>query len=121
MGGPYVATLGFAGAADLPEQARGSVLGNVLNTRGSTPAAQIAAAGECLFNDNRIESRANDKVAVILSTAVAIVNANRVRGGDLSIQVVAAKSAAVLGNITTGGINIPGGLQAPWDALNLRA
>ena len=38
-----------------------------------------------------------------------------------SIRIDGAKSAAVLGNITTGGIQIPGGLQPPWDALNLRA
>jgi hypothetical protein len=68
-----------------------------------------------------VDSQANTSIAVILSTTVAIVSANRVRGGDLSIQVLGTKSAAVLGNITTGSISVPGGLQPPWDALNLHA
>ncbi|HXJ02000.1 MAG TPA: DUF6519 domain-containing protein [Micropepsaceae bacterium] len=108
------------GAAVAIEPARGSVIGNVLNARGESPAVDIFAAGECLFNDNRVDARFNGKVAVNLVTSVAIVSANRVRGGELSIQVTNAKSAAVLGNITTGAIAIPGGLQPPWDALNLR-
>jgi hypothetical protein len=122
-GRAYVATVGTvsaAGAAAVVEPARGSVIGNVLNARGNSPAVEISAAGECLFNDNRVEARLNSKVAVVLATNVAVVNANRVRGGELSIQVVNAKTAAVLGNVTTGAIIIPGGLQPPWDALNLR-
>ena len=34
------------------------------------------------------------------------------RSGDISIQVAGAKAAAVLGNVTTGQIVVPGGLQA---------
>jgi hypothetical protein len=81
----------------------------------------VVAAGECLFNDNRVECRGNKGAAVLLATQVAIVNANRVRGGEPSIQVVGAKTNAVLGNVTTGGIDVPGGLQPAWDVLNLRA
>jgi hypothetical protein len=81
----------------------------------------LSAAGECLFNDNRVESAINSKAAVTLASTVAIVNANRVRSsGDISIEVTGAKAAAVLGNVTTGQIAVPGGLQAPWAALNLR-
>lgn len=74
-------------------------------------------------NDNRVEPRGNNRVAAVkLATNIAIVNANRVRGGKPSIEVTGAKSAAVLGNITTGDIiAIPDGLQPQWDALNLRA
>ena len=45
-----------------------------------------------------------------------------VQGGEDSIQVsgVNPKTAAVLGNITSGNINVQGGLVSPWDALNLR-
>jgi hypothetical protein len=43
-----------------------------------------------------------------------------VRCGDISIQVAYAKAATVLGNVITGQIVIPGGLQAPWEALCLR-
>ena len=119
-GRAYVATLAGAAAAAPVESARGSVLGNMLNARGSTPAVELKAAGECLFNDNRVEARLNEKVAVLLTSDVAIVNANRVRGGEASIRVE-AKSAAVLGNITTGTISVPGGLQSPWKELNLQA
>jgi len=116
-GRPYVfGTSGFAP----PPPTRGAVLGNVLNARGTAPAVELSAAGECLFNDNRVESAFNSKAAVTLATTVAIVSANRVRSGDISIQVAGAKAAAVLGNVTTGQIVVPGGLQAPWDALNLR-
>ena len=38
----------------------------------------------------------------------------------VSIEVANAKASAVLGNVTTGRIVVPGGaLQPPWDALNL--
>ena len=53
-----------------------------------------------------------------------IVSANRVTGNELSLEITGAtaKSATVLGNITTAGIALSGnGLSAPWDALNLRA
>jgi hypothetical protein len=117
-GRPYV--FGTAGVAP-PPPTRGSVLGNVLNARGAAPAVVLSAAGECLFNDNRVESTINSKAAVTLASTVAIVNANRVRSsGDISIEVTGAKAAAVLGNVTTGQIVVPGGLQAPWAELNLR-
>lgn len=114
----YVLTLPTA-EGDGPEPVHGSVLGNVLIARGTGPAVEISAAGECLFNDNRVESRLNlQGPDVLLATAVAIVNANRVRGGRLSIQVSGANTTAVVGNITNGIIDVPGGLQPPWVALN---
>jgi hypothetical protein len=115
-GRPYLFdTAGFAP----PEATRGSVLGNVLNARGTAPAVELSAAGECLFNDNRVESGFNSR-GVTLATTVAIISTNRVRSGDTSIEVTGATAAAVVGNITTGQIVVPGGLQAPWAALNLR-
>jgi hypothetical protein len=118
-GRPYV--FGIAAGVAPPPPARGSVLGNVLHARGTAPAVVLSAGDECLFNDNRVESTINSKPAVTLASTVAIVNANRVRnGGDISIEVAGAKAAAVLGNVTTGVILVPGGLQAPWAALNLR-
>jgi hypothetical protein len=118
------ATLAGAAAAAPADVAvaRGSVTGNVLAARGTAPAVQIIAAGECLFNDNRVEARVLRVAAVVLATPVAVVNANRVRGGEPSLQITATtKTAAVLGNVTTGTIAVTGGLTAPWDALNLRA
>ena len=104
----------------MPDLPRGSVLGNMLNARGHVPAVKLVAAAECLFNDNRVESRLNTgQPAVLVTTAVAIVSANRVRGGEASIRLDSGKTA-VLGNITTGAIIVvPGGLQPPWSTLNL--
>jgi hypothetical protein len=70
-----------------------------------------------------VESRLNTtQPAVIMSTAIAIVNANRVRGGEASIRVDGTKTAAIVGNITTGPILVSGGaLQPPWNTLNLVA
>jgi hypothetical protein len=106
-------------AAAQPELARGAVIGNVLMARGPAAAVQLAAAGECLFNDNRVESRLGPRIAVNVATQAAIISSNRVRGGVISINVAAASRFAVLGNITTGAIVVPGGLQPPWNALNL--
>jgi hypothetical protein len=121
-GRAYVAVLAqpVAGAAaEDPSLARGSVQGNVLRARGAASAVELIAAGECLINGNRVESRGNNRAAVRVATGAAIVNANRVRGGEISIQVIAT-SVAVLGNITTGTIVVPGGLKAPWDVLNVQ-
>jgi hypothetical protein len=118
---PYVSAFGdIAGAAPAP--VRGSVLGNVFTSRGRTPAVRVAAAGECLFNDNRVDAQLDGEQAVFLATTVAIVSGNRVRGPrKVSIALVGTRSAAVLGNITSGPIEVPDGLPAPWNALNLLA
>jgi hypothetical protein len=105
------------------------VLGNALTARGSEPAVDISAGDDCLFNDNRVEALFNrGSTAVRLETTFAIVHANRVRGGETSIDLTRTKVAAVLGNITTGviaGFAPPpptaGQPTATWDHLNLRA
>ena len=107
-----------------------SVLGNAFGARGAEPAVDISIAGDCLFNDNRCELRGNTgPVAVSLATRTAIVNANRVVGGEASVLLQTdPKLVTVLGNITTGAI-VAGGLApaswsalgAPWAALNVRA
>jgi hypothetical protein len=122
-GRPYIATLAALANPDQPAGAKGSVIGNAFNTRGDAPAVDVSA-GQCLFNDNRVDARLNGKIAVALAADVVIVSANRVTGNELSIAISKAtsKSAAVLGNITTRGIALSGSaLTPPWDALNLRA
>ncbi|MBI3529360.1 MAG: right-handed parallel beta-helix repeat-containing protein [Betaproteobacteria bacterium] len=105
-----------AGAASV------SVLGNTLGSRGTEPTVRVVASGDCLFGDNRCELRGVGNAAVQLAAGATIVNANRVRGGEHSIVIRGnTKNATVLGNITTGNIDlINGGLPAPWDVLNLR-
>ncbi|WP_422003422.1 DUF6519 domain-containing protein [Reyranella sp.] len=122
-GRPYLSALSFAAVENQPPGAQGSVLGNVLISRGDAPAVEVVAA-QCLFNDNRVDARLNGKIAVRLATPLCIVSTNRVTGNEFSIQITGAtaKTATVLGNITTRGISLAGApLPAPWDALNLRA
>ncbi|HJW12956.1 MAG TPA: right-handed parallel beta-helix repeat-containing protein, partial [Albitalea sp.] len=123
---PFVvhgAALDASGAAPVPRGASASVLGNSLAARGDMPAVRVAASGDCLFSDNRCELRGTGtKIAVELRGGATIVNANRVRGGEVSLLIHGtAKTATVLGNITTGSIDLGGALGAPWNALNLRA
>jgi hypothetical protein len=95
-----------------------SILGNVFAARGATPVVEVEVSGDCLFNDNRCELRASNDSAVRIISGAAIVNANRVRGGKVSVELLGdVKRMSVLGNITTGGINPK--LGAPWDALNV--
>jgi hypothetical protein len=72
-----------------------------------------------LFSDNRCELRLNPSIdAVQIVTPVAVVNANRVRGGEGSIQLPLGNTlVTAIGNITTGpiGPNVP----AAMAALNL--
>jgi hypothetical protein len=106
-------------AAAIPVSA--SVLGNTLGSRGLLPAVQVVAPGDCLFSDNRCEMRGAANIAVALQGEATIVNANRVRGGELSIRIGGnTKNATVLGNITTGTIDLGGPLPAPWNQLNVR-
>ncbi|MFM0053338.1 DUF6519 domain-containing protein [Caballeronia grimmiae] len=99
--------------------ASASVLGNVLIARGRAPAVSIAASGDVLFSDNRCELRGKSgTAAVLLNTPVAVINANRVRGGEESIRVLDPKArVTVIGNITTQSIGAV--LTAEMAPLNL--
>jgi hypothetical protein len=113
------AAVGDAAAA--PATANVSVRGNRLSASGRLPAVQIEAAGDCQFSENRCELRSGSDAAVRLTCATTIVNANRVLGGEVSIDIRGdAKRATVLGNITDRAITLGAGLPAPWDALNIR-
>ena len=118
---PYVVTAASgtdAAGAVVVRGASVSVLGNVLAARGATPAIELEASGDCLFNDNRCELRANTGSAVRIASGATIVSANRIRGGEVSFELLGnPKLMTVLGNITTGAI-IPQ-LGAPWNALNV--
>ena len=99
-----------------------SVLGNAFGARGVLPAVQIVASGDCQFADNRCELRGSGtKVAVDLAASATIVSSNRVRGGEVSVRISGnTKNATVLGNITTGTIDLGGLLGPPWAPFNLR-
>jgi len=119
---PYIVTAAvetdLAGAV-VVRGATISVLGNVLTARGATPAVEVEASGDCLFNDNRCELRGGHPTsAVRIASGTTIVSANRVRSGEVSIELLGnPRRMTVLGNVTTGVI-IPQ-LGMPWDALNV--
>lgn len=121
---PFVVRAGVdvTGAA-VARGTHASVLGNAIGSRGQLPAVQVSASGDCLFNDNRCELRGGgNKLAVDLGAGATIVNANRVRGGEVSVLIRGnPKAATVVGNITSGAIDMSGALAAPWDVLNVRA
>jgi len=122
-GHPFMATIAGVASTDQLRGAKGSILGNAFNTRSDAPAVDVFA-GQCLFNDNRVDARLNGRTAVALASTLLIVSANRVTGGEVSIVITRAttKTAVVLGNITTRGIALSGsGLIAPWADLNLQA
>lgn len=114
----YVANAGARPAAAPGSSA--SILGNVLIARGRTAAVEVSASGEVLFNDNRCELRANFGVAAVrFDTPVAVINGNRVRGGEVSISVPNAHAlVAAIGNITTNGVQAP--LKPEMAVLNLQ-
>ena len=99
-----------------------TLLGNVLIASGASPAVAVTAGGETLFSDNRCELRDNQDVpAVVLTTPVAIVNANRVRnpGANTSIRLSGNNVVAAVANITSAAIepNLP----EPMVPLNIIA
>ena len=126
---PYIVTAAVetdAAGAVVVRGASASVLGNILAARGKTPAVDVQASGDCLFNDNRCELRANNESAAVRITAgVTIVSANRVRSGKVSIELLGdPKRMTVLGNVTNGDITLISGdnttqLGTPWRALNV--
>jgi hypothetical protein len=107
------------GRSVAPPGATALVRGNSFTARGGVQAIDISATGDVLFSDNRCELRRNFNIdAVQIATPVAVVNANRVRGGEGSIQLSLGNTlVTAIGNITTGpiGPNVP----AQMTALNL--
>lgn len=98
-----------------------SVQGNTFSARGRAPAVFIVASTEALFGDNRCTHQGSrGQPAVQINAPVVLLNANRVRGGELSMAVSGSKRVAALGNVTSGQISVNGNpLQAPFAALNL--
>ena len=105
-------------------QVRGGIAqvqANALSARGRMPAVVVSANGEAMISDNRVELIAGDgTTAVVLSTPVLVLSANRVRHAGPAVSISASKSVAALGNITSGNITVGGGpLPAPFADLNL--
>jgi len=94
---------------------------NIVAGSGEQPTVLVGVAGEVVATGNQFHARMEGGAPAfrLLATA-ATVSANRLRGGRPSGSFeVDPNRLAVLGNLTTNGIDVFGGpLQAPWDALN---
>jgi hypothetical protein len=98
-----------------------AIEGNAIESASGSPAVFVAARGECSLSDNRC-MQLSQAPGVQVTAMLAIANANRVRGGEPSMVLnVDPERSSILGNITSTDIQVPGGLQAPWNALNVIA
>jgi hypothetical protein len=103
-----------------------AVRGNLLETYGGAPAADVRVRRACVFSDNRCTLRAsNSSLSVVrVGTDALIFNANYTEGRGLDAPAVRlqARTFTVLGNITGGGeIFVNNTLLAdPWKPLNVR-
>ena len=95
---------------------------NIVSGGGKPPTALVGVAGEVVATGNQFHNRTEtDAAAFRLVALAATVSANRLRGGRPSGSFeVNPKTLAVLGNLSTFGIEVMGGpLDARWDPLNL--
>ncbi len=95
---------------------------NIISGSGELPAALVSVAGEVVATGNQLHTRVDAGApALRLVALAATVSANRMRGGRPSGSFdVNPEKLAVLGNLTTSGIEVFGGpLEPRWDPLNL--
>jgi hypothetical protein len=91
------------------------------------PAVEVDSVTGCLFNGNDAEATAATAglvvpVARIRCQHVSAASNRLIGSGDLPTLALDAKSFAVVGNITSGPIEVNGAqLPAPWNALNVPA
>jgi hypothetical protein len=103
-----------------------AVRGNLLEAFGAAPAVSITTDGDCAFNENQcllLFENQEPVVRITVLPATLIVGANhgrRARGVTLDLRVD-PKRLTVLGNITSGSIQVNStALAAPWDGLNVQ-
>lgn len=106
---------------------RGSVgvRGNVADAFGLAPAILLVTAAECVLGENRVtlDTRSQSAAAIRAYVAAAAVTANLVSGSRIvtaiDLHLPAGGPFSVLGNVTSGPINVNNSiLPPPWDALN---
>jgi hypothetical protein len=104
-----------------------AVKGNQLRAQSSTaPLVQIDDVQSCLFDQNGGETagpeaeRGGTPLALLRGEQVG-ASSNRLIGGRNQVSLaVASKSFAILGNLTSGPIEVNGAaLPAPWNGLNV--
>lgn len=95
---------------------------NIVAGGGKRPVALVGVAGDVVATGNQFHTHRDEEApALRLVARAATVSANRLRGGRPSGSFeVNSDMLAVLGNLSTTGIEVNGGpLQARWDPLNL--
>jgi Family of unknown function (DUF6519) len=94
------------------------LVGNTTHGGGEDIAVVAEAPGDVVMTGNRCTQPAAGKVTVVgLSARTALVQGNRVYGGEPSVTVTATGASVVLGNITSGSIHV-NGVTVAADALN---
>ena len=113
--------------ATLQQQTLGHVelTGNTLHGGADDPAVVVATSGDVVMGANRCEQPGTGAQHVVRMTAgMALVQGNRLRGGRPSMTMtVDIDSVVVLGNLTSGGIQVNGTPlegypDRPWSSLN---
>jgi hypothetical protein len=110
-----------AAAGPIPRGSSAAVRGNVFMARGSAAAVSVTTGADIQFGDNRCEL-VGGRPAVELTSSAAIVSANLIRGGEVSLQLnVGSDRYTLVGNATTRAIRINQGTPAgtPWERLNV--
>lgn len=113
--GPYTA---FAHVSD---DVSAIVSANTFTGAAQHPAARIHVARDAVVSANQFRQHGDsDPAALVVRAGTATVTGNRARGGRPSIRLdVAPQQLAVLGNITTGGIEAEGTIDPKWLHLNV--
>ncbi|MFD9007911.1 DUF6519 domain-containing protein [Streptomyces sp. NPDC059552] len=113
--GPYTA---FAHVSD---DVSAIISANTFTGAAQHPAARIHVARDAVVCGNQFRQHGDsDPAALIVRAGTATVTGNRARGGRPSIHLdVEPRFLAVLGNITTGGIDAEGTIDPKWLQLNV--
>ncbi|MFG2972176.1 DUF6519 domain-containing protein [Streptomyces sp. NPDC048331] len=113
--GPYTA---FAHVSD---DVSAIVSANTFTGAAQHPAARIHVARDAVVSANQFRQHGDsDPAALVVRAGTATVTGNRARGGRPSIHLdVEPRWLAVLGNITTGGIDAEGMIDPKWLHLNV--
>lgn len=95
--------------------------GNTVTGGGRNVAALVGVPGDVTISGNQFRGPLQGAApALRLLAGTASVQGNRGRGGEITFDLrVSVDRVTVLGNLSTGAIDIDGnGLPPPWDALN---
>jgi hypothetical protein len=98
--------------------------GNSLQGGADDVAIVVSTGGNVIMTANRcVQPGTAEQQVVRIAAGVAIVQGNRLVGGDPSMTMAVNPDAAtVIGNITSGGIQINGTMvdntNKPWSSLN---